>query len=95
MEPIDRETQGLVLPISYEEYLKLCQTRGIAPQLDKPTFDLALEDRKMLRSAYGFGELESSPDAADYLEGLSNEQILRKLGVALHLDELVSTTKNS
>jgi len=95
MEPINGKTQSPVPPTSYEDYLELCQSRGIDPQLDKPMFESALEDRRIVRIAFGNGEQENEGDSSNYLQGLSNEQILRKLGVALHLDELISTTKNS
>lgn len=93
MEPISRKTQSLVLPTSYEDYLQLCQSKGIDPQLDKPTFESALEDRRYFAAHLAtVSTRRKVTPVITYLEGLSNEQILRKLGVALHLDELVSTT---
>jgi hypothetical protein len=86
-----QQQQSSPCPTTYDEYLGLCQNRGVDPQLDQPLFEAVIQELAPLRDA----EKTRNAEAIACVHGLSEEEVLQRLGASLHLDELLNHKKSS
>lgn len=95
MNPIDKQQrQSIPYPSTYDEYVQLCQSRGVDPQLDQPLFESVFKDLEKLCQLRGDGEEANNAAAIRQLQELSEEKILQRLGISLHIDDLLNRSKD-
>lgn len=96
MDPLNKQQQpSNQCPTTYDEYLGLCRRRSIDPQLDQPLFDAVVEELSPRRDAAGGGEQACNRETIARVEGLSEEELLQRLGASLHLDNLLNPPKKA